>query len=245
MQRISPVSFLRTVALASVFVLPACGSDSDRAAPATVTEGDISATTTATTEAAVAEPVSETTQQEVTTVAVDEETTTSAELIEEPDDEIGILCSAYLQSISFGTVDEGLATLTDLLGDEAPIGVQAALETLENPAGDIEGFFAAQNSIDGYVLPICRDRFTGAIVPAADDTAAADAFLAAVRDGDLAAAERLAPTNVLVGFDWNGFPDATSEFDADNGTATLFLEPTVAVFCQIAGGAVEFCAFGE
>ncbi len=243
MQRISPVLFFRSAALAAVLVLSACGSDAEDAAPTTVSETDNTSGTTTSTDETIAETT--TTESAVTTVSIDDETTTTALAAEEPEDEIGILCSAYLQSISFGTVDEGLDTLTSILGPDAPSGVQGALETLRNPNGDVEGFFAAQNSIDGYVLPICRDRFSSAIVPAADDAAAADGFLAAVRDGDLAAAERLAPTNVIVGFDWNGFPDATSDFSADNSTVTMLLEPTVTVFCQLAGGAVEFCAFGE
>lgn len=245
MRCISPVLFFRSLVLAAVLALSACGSDEDGAAPTTVAEADDDASATSAPVEAAADDTA-TTEQAVTTIAVDDETTTTSEVpTEEPEDEIGILCSAYLQSISFGTVDEGLETLTSILGADAPSGVQAALETLRNPDGDIEGFFAAQNSVDGYVLPICRDRFSSAIVPAADDAAAADAFLAAVRDGDLAAAERLAPTNVIVSFDWNGFPDATSNFSADNSTVTMLLEPTVTVFCQIAGGAVEFCAFGE
>lgn len=243
MHRISPVLFFRSVALASALALSACGSDAEDTALST-TEADSASETTASS-SAPSEDAS-TTEPAVTTVAIeDDTTTTTAPAPEEPDDEIGNLCSAYLQSISFGTVDEGLETLSTILGPDAPSGVQTALETLRNPNGDIEGFFAAQNSIDGYVLPICRDRFSSAIVPAADDDAAASAFLVAVRDGDLAAAERLAPTNVIVGFDWNGFPDATADFSADNSTMTMLLEPTVTVFCQLAGGAVEFCAFGE
>lgn len=244
MQRISPVLFFQSVAIASMLALAACGSDPVEIAATTTVGEENSAEPTTT--AATAEPISDTTEASVTTVSAENDATTSTEdLSEDPEDEIGMLCHAYLESISFGTLDEGLATLTEILGPDAPVGVQDALETLRNPEGDIEGFFAAQNSVDGYVLPICRERFTSAIVPAADDEAAADGFLAAVRDGDLAGAERLAPTNVLVSFDWNGFPDATSTFESDNSTATMLLEPTVTVFCQFAGGAVEFCAFGE
>lgn len=247
MQSISPVFVFRSVAMSSVLLLAACGSSADDAAE-TTTPDTVADEAPATTDAPadeVTEADTATTEPAVTTIAVSDETTTSEEPIEEPEDEVGLLCSAYLDSISFSTVDEGLATLTELLGPDAPSGVQAALDTLRNPSGDIEGYFAAQNSLDGYVLPICRERFAAAIVPAVDDAAAADGFLAAVRDGDLAGAERLAPTNVIVSFDWNGFPDATSEFSADNSTVTMLLEPTVTVFCQIADGAVEACAFGE
>ncbi len=231
------------MALASVLVIAACGSSSDNAAETTLdTQTDEGAATTETPDDGE-QP--DTTEPAVTTVAVDDDSTTTEAPAEAPEDEVGVLCAAYLDSISFGTVDQGLETLKQILGADAPGGVQAALDTLQNPDGDIEGFFAAQNSLDGYVLPICRDLFSASIVPAADDAAAADAFVAAVRDGDLAAAQRLAPTNVIVSFDWNGFPDATSDFSADNGTVSMLLEPTVTVFCQIANGAVEACAFGE
>lgn len=252
MQSISPVFVFRSTALACVLLLAACGSSADEAADTTTvdTTAEDTTTTTATVEADADAPEDEaeptaTTESDVTTVAISDDTTTTEMPTEEPDDDIGILCSAYLDSINFSTVDQGLDDLTELLGADAPSGVQAALETLQNPNGDIEGFFAAQNTVDGYVLPICRERFAAAIVPADDDAAAADAFVASVRDGDLAAAERLAPTNVIIGFDWNGFPDATSEFSADNSTVTMLLEPTVTVFCQIADGAIEACAFGE
>lgn len=247
MQSISPVFVFRSSALACALLFTACGSSADDATNTTtpVTAADEVTTTSADVDASADEADPTTTVAEATTIAVSDETTSTEAAIEEPDDDIGILCSAYLDSINFSTVDQGLEDLTEILGPDAPPGVQDALDTLENPAGDIEGYFAAQNTIDGYVLPICRDRFAAAIVPAADDATAADAFVASVRDGDVAAAERLAPTNVIVSFDWNGFPDATSQFDADNSTVTMLLEPTVTVFCQLADGAIEACAFGE
>ena len=255
MQRISPVLVFCTAALAAGLALSACSDDGDEATSSSTVAAEEAATTTladddtATTESSSAESSdAEASTDESTTTAPstdDEDTATTEAPAEEPADEVGALCDAYLESISIDTAEEGLATLTEILGPDAPSGVQLALETLRDPAGDIEGFFAAQNSVDGYVLPICRDRFSRSIVPAADDAAAADSFLAAVRDGDVAGAEQLAPTNVIVSFDWNGFPDATSEFSVDNSTMTMVLEPTVTVFCQIDNGAVEFCAFGE
>lgn len=247
MQCISPVFVFRSAALSSALLLAACGSDApDDAAPTTTVETSAD-DSTATTDGADApednaEPV--TTEAAVTTVAVEEDTTTEVS-IEEPNDDVARVCNAYLDSITFGTVDIGLEALIEIMGPDAPSGVQSALDTLANPEGDIEGFFAAQNSVDGYILPICRDRFAATIVPAADDAAAADEFVAAIRDGDLAGAEMLAPTNVITSFDWNGFPDATWNFDADNGTVSMLLEPTVTVFCQISGAAIEACAFGE
>ncbi len=159
--------------------------------------------------------------------------------------DVGTTCAAYLASITPSTYDQGLAELAAILGPDAPSGIQAAFATLQNPDNDVEAFFAAQNSIDGYVLPICEGRFRSTIVPEADNATAADAFVGALRDGDRGRAERLAPTNVIVQFDWTGYPEATADFDADNSTLSLVLEPTVTVFCQLDGGAVEFCAFGE
>ena len=248
MHGISPVLVFRSVAFASLLGLASCGTSAEETAPTTETTN--AADTSATTEPADDDNSEETSapdtsEPDITTVSVEPDSTTTEATREEPTDEVALVCSAYLDSISFGTLDEGLDALQDILGSDAPSGVQEALETLQNPDGDIEGFFAAQNSVDSYVLPICRDRFAASIVPAADDAAAAEAFVASIRDGDLAAAEMLAPSNVIVSFDWNGFPDATSEFSADNSTVTMLLEPTVTVFCQIADGAIEACAFGE
>ncbi len=249
MRRISPVLVFRSVALATVWTLAGCGSSAEDATPPSTTaaadDTEATSTTDSTDNNGTTEVSTDVTTDEPVDAEAEADTTTTEAGGEEPDDEVGLVCSAYLDSISFGTIDQGVAALTELLGPDAPSGVQEALDTLRNPDGDIEGYFAAQNSIDGYVLPICRDRFAAAIVPAADDAAAADQFVAAVRDGDLASAGRLAPTNVIVSFDWNGFPDATSQFSADNSTVTMLLEPTVTVFCQMAGGAVEACAFGE
>lgn len=242
MRCISPVLVLRSVVLASVLMVAACGSDGpDDAAPSTSVEADGDS---ATTEATPDDTSDDSAAPDTTTIADDTTTTTEAQA-EPSEDEVGDLCAAYLQSITIGTVDEGIAGLTEILGADAPSGVQDALDTLRDPDGDIEGFFAAQNSLDGYVLPICRGRFSTSIVPAADNAAAAEAFVTAVRDGDLAAAEKLAPTNVIVGFDWNGFPGATWDVDAAIGTVTMLLEPTVTVFCQLNNGAIEACVFGE
>lgn len=251
MPRISPVAFFRACAVACALVMAGCSSGDD-AASSTTTAADSAVTTTspaaATTDAPEPTDNAEqagTTDQEITTVAVDDDSGSDNEASEESDDEIRVVCAAYLDSISFGTVDEGLTVLTDILGADAPPGVQDALGILRDPEGDIEGFFAAQSTVDGYVLPICREQFTAAIVPAATDAEAASAFLAAVRDGDLAAAERLAPVNIIVSFDWNGFPDAIADFNPDESAVTMLLEPTVTVLCQLADGAVETCAFGE
>lgn len=244
MQCISPVFVFRSAALASALLLAACGSDAQDDAAPTTTADTSADDATATTEGADApedNAESVTTDSAVTT----DETTTTEAPAEEPDDDVARLCTAYLDSITFGTVDIGLEALVEIMGPDAPSGVQGALDTLAHPEGDIEGFFAAQNSVDGYILPICRDRFAASIVPAADDAAAADEFVAAIRDGDLVGAEMLAPTNVITSFDWNGFPDATWNFDADNSTVSMLLEPTVTVFCQIADAAIEACAFGE
>lgn len=237
MYRIAPVLFL-------LLGLAACGG-SDEAATTTGPETTVEASTTEnsdttdTTEAGDAAGTTDTTESSDTTAP---ETTEAGE---EPSDDVTTTCAAYIASITPSTYDQGLAELAAILGPDAPSGIQDAFNTLQNPNNDVEAFFAAQNSIDGYVLPICEGRFRSTIVPEADNAIAADAFVSAVRSGDRGGAERLAPTNVVVQFDWAGYPETTANFEADNSTLSLVLEPTVTVFCQLDGGAVEFCAFGE
>jgi hypothetical protein len=232
--------------LVIVLVLAACGDSTDEgASTSTVTttleSSDVEATADG---GAPAEPVDEEPvgDEPTTTDVPDDGEPASSEA---PDDEIGLLCSAYLDSIDPSTFDQGLAALASILGDDAPSGVLDAIDTLTNPDDDIEAFFLARNSIDSYVLPVCEQRFRREITPLADNSEAAEAFVAAVRDGDRASAELLAPTNVIIQFDWMGYPQATAEFGVDSPTISLVLEPTVTVFCQLDGGAVEFCAFGE
>lgn len=235
MHRITPVLFL-------VVGLTACGGSDEASTtsapdtteqPTTIDSSDT--TTVETTEPADTAETTETSAAETT------ETTAAGE----PTGEVGDLCSAYLASITPSTTDQGLADLVAILGTDAPSGIQDALDTLQEPNDDVEAFFTAKNSIDSYVLPICNQQFRRSIVPEADNAAAADAFFAALRDGDRNSAERLAPTNVIAQFDWSGYPEATSDFEADNSTFNLLLAPTVTVFCQLEGGAIEFCAFGE
>lgn len=241
MRRMSPVSILWVALIAVIAV--GCSSDSE-STTTTVAQTD----TTASQEAAeTTQATPETTAGEAT-VGGSDATDTTVEPVSDPaadNAEVIAVCDAYVESISFGTIESGLDKLIGILGPDAPPGVQSALDTLVEPEGDIEGYFQAQNTVDGYVLPICRDRFSASIVPASDDAAAADQFLGAIRDGDRPAAERLAPTNVIVSFDWNGFPDATADFSPDNSTVSMLLEPTVTVFCQLSAGAVESCSFGE
>ena len=242
MHRITPV-------VVFLLVLAACGSDSEEADPTTTAAVESTETTADAIDQGEqdVEGDADTATTSTTEVVADESTssTTDAAVEEEPDDEIGILCSAYLESITPGSIDLGLKQLTEILGEDAPAGVQAAMETLLDPEGDVEGYFEARNSIDGYILPICEDRFTSAIVPELDNATAADLFVDALRDGNRPGGERLAPANVVTLFDWNGYSQMTSEFSPDNSTLLTVLEPTVTVFCQLDGGAVEFCAFGE
>ena len=236
-------------ALITVAILVASGcSSSDDDATATTT-AEASTTVADDDEGATTEPAAETT----TTVADDTESSETTETTEDAtdtstdstDDEVGVLCSAYLESLLPAGFDSGLSTLAEVLGDDAPPGVLDAIDTLQNPDNDIEAFFSARNSIDGYVLPVCNDRFRSGIVPAVDNTAAAETFVDALRTGDRTVAERLAPTNVVVQFDWSGYPDLAADVADDATTMSMILEPTVTVFCQLDGGAVEFCAFGE
>lgn len=233
MHRIAPVLVLLLVGVAS------CSSDPDESL-ATSEPAAISSDTTDST-------VPSTSTIETADTSNDDSASTSSETApsDGSDVEIELLCASYLASITPPRFGDGLAGLAEVLGDDAPAGVLDAIDTLSNPEGDIEAFFTAQNTIDVYVLPICRVGFSSKIVPAGDDATAAELFLTAVKSGDRAGAERLAPDNVVAPFDWGGYPDATSDFSADNSTFTMLLEPTVTVFCQVDAGVIEFCAFSE
>lgn len=230
--------------LVMLLLLAGCANGDDIAATTStvVSDTDVPETTASSIDDTT-EPTEDAppTEETTTTDTAEPDTTEAGQSL----DEIGLLCTAYLDSISPSSFDQGLSGLAELLGDDAPSGVLGAIDTLQNPDNDVEAFFQAKNSIDSYVLPICEQRFRSGIIPLADDASAADAFVNAVRDGDRASAEGLAPTNVIVQFDWAGYPQTTADFNSDNSTLSLVLEPTVTVFCQLAGGAVEFCAFGE
>ncbi len=235
MHRITPVLFL-------LLGVAACGG-SDEAATTTQPDTTAAITTAVDDSSETTVTESEETTQAETTATTD--TTTDTTSGEEPDDEVGALCSAFLASVTPGTYEQGFAELASILGADAPVGVQEALDTLQDPGDDVEAFFRARNSIDGYVLPICEQRFRSSIVPEADNPTAATAFIDALRNGDRSSAERLAPTNIVVQFDWSGYPEMTANADPDNATLSMVLEPTVTVFCQLDGGSIEFCAFGE
>lgn len=244
----TPVLVFRSLALASMLALAACGDDADDAAPTTTQDAETTTTEvvdvdgdTSTETTAAAETTTTTTEAEAETTTE----TTAASDDEEPIDDVAALCSAYLESLTPAGFDSGLDALAELLGDDAPSGVLGAIDTLQDPDNDIEAFFSARNSIDGYVLPICDERFRSGIVPEADNATAAAAFIDALRDGDRTGAERIAPTNVVVQFDWVGYPEIQANVDDDNATINMILEPTVTAFCQLDAGAIEFCAFGE
>lgn len=243
MHRIAPV-------VVFALLLAACGGSDGE------TEAGLTTTTAETTTQAppvddTDDSVDDTTTTTTTEVeASSTETPPSTEAAgdgEAAGDEIATLCDAYLRSINPSTLEAGLDEMAAVLGPDAPPGVQAAIEVLtgSEPAG-IEEFFAARDSIDGYVLPVCRDRFAVGLEAAADSGLASQLFYEAVKSGDLAAAERLAPDNVVVQFDWDGYPTAsTSPYSDVDGSFGMVLEPTVTVFCRAASGLIESCAFGE
>lgn len=239
MRRIAPL-------LVALLILVACGDSDEEASPTSTTidstEVDVETTDSQGVDTGSAEDPGTTVQPTTTEAATPESETTAAPPTE---NEVALLCSAYLDVLVPSRFDQGLAGLSELLGEDAPAGVLDAIDVLQDAENDVESFFRARNSIDGYVLPVCEQQFTSAVTPLADDATAADTFVAAVRDGDRLAAEGLAPTNVIVQFDWVGYPQLTADFEPDNTTLSMVLEPTVTVFCQLAGGAIEFCAFGE
>lgn len=236
MHRIAPVFIF-------VILAAACsggGSDGDNTALETA---PVTATTLATTSTADSTTTSAA-DTTTTTGDVPDETTTTEPATEV--DELAAVCGAYLQTLSPREVDAGFSSLEALFGTDAPAAVQDALAILRSGAGDIEDFYGARDSLDSYVLPICDARFRANLQPAASTEEAATAFFDAIVSGDRAAAERVAPTNIITSFDWLGYPDATtSGYNDVNGSLNMLLEPTVTVFCRAAGGIIDSCAFGE
>ncbi|MFT7597687.1 MAG: hypothetical protein ACI8TP_000607 [Acidimicrobiales bacterium] len=156
------------------------------------------------------------------------------------------LCDAYLFYLGFSQTGD----LAAALGDDAPVGLLAAIETLNDPDADIEDIFAAQASLSGYVTPVCRTRWDRGLDPAASNTAAVGTFFLALTTGDEAAAEPIAPDDVRAQFDlWVPIPDGeldTPSLSYGGGDSfNMLLAPTVTVFCQVSDGVVTSCAFGE
>lgn len=241
MPRIVPVFALRSAAAAVVLALAACGSDATQVAESapTVVTGESSTTAGSTTEPTTTEPT--TTEQATTTESPVEETTTTTESV----DEVAMLCDAYLRYLVPSTVDAGVSQMTELLGADVPPGVSDALALLTSGTDDIEAFFEARASIEGYVRPICAARFIAGRTPASSAEDAATDFHSTVVAGNEEAARRFVADDVLVQFDWQGYPGATVNFSPDNDTFSMVLAPTVTVFCEVNNGIVDRCAFGE
>ncbi len=233
-------------------IVPALFSLLVLAAACTDDGGEVATDDTPTT-TAVAEETTITTAEATTTEAPAEETTTTEAPVEEETttteaavDETAAVCDAYLTFLTPATLEAGIDSLVEILGADAPPGVQAGLDTLATGGGDdIEAYFEAVNNVEGYVRPICAERFAADVIPSPDAATAANQFLFAVMVGEEPVAQTLATADVVVQFDWNGYPDATMNFNDQNDTFTMILEPTVTVFCEVNNNVVNRCAFGE
>lgn len=158
------------------------------------------------------------------------------------------LCDAFLFLIFSGeTIDLAVA-----LGDDAPSGLLDAIDVLDDPDADFADQLVAYESLEGYVGPVCRDRWDRDLTPAPSNTAAVGTFFAAVVTGDEAAAEAIAPDDVRAQFGaiWISVPDdpqlGPPSFAYDGGeTFSMQLAPSVSVGCTVADGVVTSCAFGE
>ena len=246
----SAVIIRRSAVVFALLILgSACGTTEDSLTVETTAGAEQSSTTVPTPN--TSNPDQTPTTRDSTTTAVDSavSTTEAIDPIEPPDaePEPAMVCDAYLRSITPGHYDDGLNELIRVVGTDAPTLVLDAFADLTGPpVGGIESFYAARDAIDEYVLPLCSDQFAASVTPAESSAFAADLFFAAVVQGDEDQASRLAPSNVVVQFEWPGFPDAnTTGYSDVDGSFSMTLEPTVTVFCRASGGVVSFCAFGE
>ncbi len=165
----------------------------------------------------------------------------SAEVIE--------LCNAYLTYLLDSREVDAVA---DALGSNAPVGVLAAIETLQDPDADFfDEVLPAQESLSGYVVPICRTRWDRGLVPGGDNSAVAEKFFEELIAGNEAGAELIAPDDVRAVFSpWEPIaadPQVGSpSFSYTGGdTFNMLLGPTITVSCTIADGIVTSCGFGE
>ena len=158
------------------------------------------------------------------------------------------LCNAYLAYLGSTEFD----ALTAALGTDAPAGVLAALETLQDEDADIDDVFDAVDSLSGYVVPICRARWDRELVASSDEGSIPSTFFDAVVAGDEAAVMAIAPDDVRALFEpWDAIvPDADNPpllSFADDGTNSfsMTLGPALNVFCAVADGTITSCSFGE
>lgn len=158
------------------------------------------------------------------------------------------VCNAYISWVR----NDGLDDLEAELGADAPVGVSDAIDTLQDPDADIDDIFTAIDSIDGYVKPICRTRWDNDLEPAESNEEAVNLLFESIVAGEEAAVGGIAPDDVIAAFDpWEPLED-----DPDTGAPSLsytvgedsfnmLLAPTVTVFCEVDGGVITSCAFGE
>lgn len=157
------------------------------------------------------------------------------------------LCNAYLVYLS-------AFDLTDLivaLGTDAPSGVLAALDTLQDPDAFFEDILAAADILRGYVTPVCRDRWDQGLEPGGIDADVVDFFFTVLVAGEEVEATTIAPDDVRALFS----PWTPIEDDPDLGPPSYFydgsdmffmvLGSTITVACDIDDGIVTSCGFGE
>lgn len=158
------------------------------------------------------------------------------------------LCNAYIVYLERTEFD----ALTTALGTDAPAGVIAALETLQDENADIDDVFNAVDALSGYVVPICRTRWDRELVPSSDEGSIPTTFFNAVVTGDEAAVTAIAPDDVRAVFaPWEAlvadpdFPPTLSFLDDGTNSFAMGLGPANNVVCRVANGTVTSCSFGE
>ncbi len=157
------------------------------------------------------------------------------------------LCNAYLVFLS-------VFDLTDLiaaLGTDAPSGVLAALDTMQDPDAFFEDILAAGQTVQDYVAPVCRVRWDRGLEPGGINADVVDLFFTALVAGEEVEVTTIAPDDVRALFSpWTPIEDdpdlGPPSYTYDGGdTFFMLLGPTISVACSIDDGIVTSCGFGE
>ena len=159
-------------------------------------------------------------------------------------------CEAFLVSLSPESSQEEHLAARAVLKASAPPEILAAYETLE-VGEDTDSVLGAIDVIENHFLAACGDRYRAGLRPAAGDREAAQGFYEALVAGDREAAASIASADVLARFSWSGLKKHESvgapslQLEEDGSSFAVLLAPTVVAFCDVRGGAVIDCRFGE
>ncbi len=159
------------------------------------------------------------------------------------------LCNAYLV---YRTDTREVVAVADALGPNAPAGVLAALEVLQDPDADFfDEVLPAQDDLASYVEPICQTRWGRGLEPGGDNRFVVEKFFEELVAGNKAGVDLIAPDDVQALFEpWEPIEDdpelGPPSFSYDGGDSfNMLLGPTITVFCTIENGIVTSCGFGE